>query len=103
MSVSILLCTAPADEAAALADRLLEARLVACVNLVGPIESRYVWKGAVEVGSETLMVIKTATARVADVSERLVEWHSYDTPEVLELGVASGATRYLEWVLDSTR
>ena len=103
MSVSIMLCTAPEDEARSLSDRLLEQRLVACVNLVGPIESRYRWEGAIEVGRETLMVIKTASERTAEVRDRLLEWHSYDTPEVLELGVASGAARYLDWVLASTR
>ncbi|MCA8942552.1 MAG: divalent-cation tolerance protein CutA [Planctomycetes bacterium] len=103
MKVSILLCTAPAEEARALADRLLQAKLVACVNLVGPVESRYWWEGRVESAEETLMVVKTAADRVQATCEAIEEWHSYDTPEVLEVGVASGAARYLAWVFESTR
>lgn len=103
MTVSIVLCTAPEAEARDLADRLLAARLAACVNLVGPVESRYRWEGRVESAEETLMVIKTGAERVPDVRDALLRWHSYDTPEVLELGVASAAERYLAWVLDSIR
>jgi periplasmic divalent cation tolerance protein len=97
--VSLVLCTAPVDEARALADRLLEDRLAACVNLIGPITSRYWWQGAIEEGTEMLLLIKTPTAAVARLRARIEELHSYSTPEVLEVRADGGAPEYLGWVL----
>ena len=96
--VSVVLCTAPVDEAASLADRLLEARLVACANLVGPVESRYWWEGKIQSGRETLLVLKTETALVPRLTERIEEWHSYSVPEVLAFEAGSGLEAYLSWV-----
>ena len=99
--VVVVLCTAPESEAEALVDRLLEERLVACVNLVGPVRSRYRWQGKLEESAEMLLVAKTTATAAGALRQRLVELHSYDVPEVLELPVAAGAQAYLDWVLES--
>lgn len=99
--VFVLLCTVPPDRARAVADPLLAERLVACVNFVGPVRSRYRWQGAIEEGEETLLVLKTVRHRLAAVRQRLLELHPYDVPELLELPVAGGLGAYLQWVADS--
>jgi periplasmic divalent cation tolerance protein len=99
--VSIVLCTAPVDRAEWLAERLLEGGLIACANLVGPVVSRYVWEGRLERANEMLLVLKTRTDLVREMTERLVELHPYDVPEVLELPVSSGLEAYLSWVRTS--
>ncbi len=96
--VLVVLCTAPPERARDLADRLLEERLVACVNLVGPVVSRYWWEGAVAESREVLLVMKTAARLAARLRARIVELHEYSVPEVLELRAEGGLPAYLDWV-----
>ena len=102
-AVTLVLCTVPEAEAAALADRLLEEELVACVNVIGPVTSRYRWQGKVERAEEMLLMMKTAGRLAGRLRERIVELHSYDVPEVLEFHADSGLPAYLDWVGESCR
>ncbi|MCA8954523.1 MAG: divalent-cation tolerance protein CutA [Planctomycetes bacterium] len=81
-------------------DRLLEERLVACVNFLGPVRSRYRWQGALEEAHEMLLLLKTSPAARERLRQRIVELHPYEVPEVLELGVDSGLPAYLAWVTE---
>lgn len=101
--VLVVLCTFPAgDAAAAAAERLVEERLAACVNLISGMRSVYRWKGQVTKDEETLAVIKTTSDRFAALKVRLIELHTYDTPEVIALEVERGHVPYLDWVRDMT-
>lgn len=97
--VAVVLCTVPEGEAERLVDQLLAEHRIACANLVGPVRSRYRWEGQIEEAREVLLVMKTASAAVAGLRERIVALHSYDVPEVIELPVSGGADAYLRWVL----
>ena len=99
--VVLVLTTAPLDEGRRLADRLLEERLCACANLVGPVVSRYRWQGKIEEGNELLLVLKTRRDRADALMARLRELHSYEVPEALVVPVESGLAAYLSWVADS--
>jgi periplasmic divalent cation tolerance protein len=96
--VCIAITTAPAGEAKALARRLLEARLIACANLLGPVRSLYWWQGSIESADETVLLLKTNSAALDELRSRLSEWHSYDVPEFLVFAVDSGLPAYLSWV-----
>jgi len=100
-AVRIVLCTVPEAAARDLVDALLGERLVACVNQLGPVTSRYVWQGHIEEAREVLLVMKTAVARTTELRERIVALHPYDTPEVLDLAVEGGHAPYLQWVLET--
>ena len=100
----LVLTTFPADgDSEALARALVTERLAACVNVLPPMLSIYMWKGAVEDASERQLVIKTTAARVAELQARLRALHPYDVPEFLVLPIAEGSHDYLSWVSDSTR
>ena len=98
----VVLCTCPPDAAAHIARRLLEERLVACVNVVSGVRSLYWWKGEVTEGGESLLVIKTPPACYERMEALLVEIHPYDVPEILALAVERGSEAYLSWVAEST-
>jgi periplasmic divalent cation tolerance protein len=100
---ALVLCTAPPDRAEELAERLLDERLVACVNLIGPLVSRYRWNGALERADEVLLLMKTRRDRVAALTARIVALHPYEVPEVLELGITGGLPAYLAWIDASCR
>jgi periplasmic divalent cation tolerance protein len=89
------------ETAERLARTLLEARLVACINIVGPITSLYRWQGDIEQGEEYLLLMKTAAREEEALIARVRELHPYEEPEVLVLPVVAGASSYLAWVTAS--
>jgi periplasmic divalent cation tolerance protein len=101
-AVVVLTTAGSRAEAERLATALVEARLAACVNLVGPVASIYRWRGAVERNEEVLLVIKTRQALVADVGACVKALHSYEVPELVALPVVAGARSYLAWLAEET-
>ena len=99
----VLLCTCPPAAAEKIAKGLLDRRLVACVNAVPGIVSRYWWKGKLERDDETLLLMKTEASRVPEVIAALKDLHPYEVPELLALPVDAGAEPYLAWVRDETK
>jgi periplasmic divalent cation tolerance protein len=92
--------TAVGSESAAssLAAALVEERLAACVQILGPMESTYRWKGAVERSTEWLCRAKTTVTRSRAALARIRELHSYEQPEILVTSVSDGDEGYLKWV-----
>ena len=98
----VVLVTAPhMDEAEAIASRLLEAKLVACANLVPGVMSLFWWEGKIDRAEEVLMVMKTTRERLDAVIAAVEEAHSYDVCEVVALPVIGGSAPYLAWVSES--
>ena len=89
------------EEALRIANALVEEKLAACVNIVGPIESVYRWQGKVESAQEFLMLIKTIAAKSASTVSRIRELHSYDLPEAIEITIDDGSREYLKWIRES--
>ena len=101
--VAVVYVTVPDREVGRkLASELLSARLVACVNLIPGVESMYRWEGKVESDDELLLMMKTRSALVDTVAQRVVALHPYDLPEVISAPVVGGLQGYLDWVLSST-
>jgi periplasmic divalent cation tolerance protein len=100
--VLVVLSTLPLDKADAIAETLVNERLAACVNLVGPVRSIYRWDGALQKDSELLAIIKTTAARYDEMATRLRALHPYEVPEILALPVGTGYSRYLDWVRGET-
>jgi len=102
-SIVVVLVTASGDEEARRIGRaLVDERLAACVNVIGPIASIFRWKDRVQEESEHLLVVKARRADVERLAARVRALHSYEVPEVLALEVVGGAAPYLDWVRDST-
>ena len=103
MEALVVLCTVPDEETAAkLAETLVQNRLAACVNIIGPHKSVYEWKGKLEKDTEFLLVIKTATGRFEALAEKVVQLHPYEVPEIIALPVLAGNAAYLDWVKQQT-
>ena len=99
---SLVLVTAPnLKTARALAQAALQARLIACANLIPKIESHYWWKGRVESGTEVLLILKTPRVKLAALEKLVVAQHPYDTPEFLALPLSAGNQQYLDWLAAS--
>jgi periplasmic divalent cation tolerance protein len=102
--VLVVLTNCP-DEATATRIRrdLVEARLAACVNQLGPVESTFRWQGAVEEATEVALLIKTTRERYAALEARLRELHPYSVPEIVAIPLEHGYADYLAWVHAETR
>jgi periplasmic divalent cation tolerance protein len=90
------------NEAAKIARTLVEERLAACVNIIGPVRSIYRWRGAVEDEREYLLTVKTRARLFARVERRVRDLHSYEVPEIVAIALAAGSRRYTEWIFEST-
>lgn len=91
-----------ADSAKAVAEALVRERLVACVNIHGPITSVYEWEGKVEAGTEFAAFIKTRATLVDDVIAAARPLHPYSVPCFLVLPVLGGNADYLDWARAQT-
>jgi periplasmic divalent cation tolerance protein len=99
---AIVLVTAPdLKTARALAKAALQARLIACANLVPKIESHYWWQGKIESGAEVLLILKTQKSKLAALEKLVLAQHPYDTPEFLVLPLVAGSKKYLAWLAGS--
>jgi periplasmic divalent cation tolerance protein len=99
----IVFVTAPnKDEAARIATSLVSESVAACVNVVGGVESIYRWEGKVTRDSEALLIIKTTDERYAELERRVIELHTYTTPEIIAYRIERGSEAYLKWLRDST-
>lgn len=81
-----------------MADALLDARLAACVQVVGPVGSRYWWQGGREVATEWLCLAKSRLALLDQVIAAVRAVHSYDVPEVVAVPIVGGDAEYLAWL-----
>jgi len=94
--------TLPDREAAhRLGGRLVEERLAACAQVVGPVSSVYWWQGEVETAAEWYCHLKTTVGRVSALMSRIRELHPYETPEIIAVPVAEGDQEYLNWIAES--
>lgn len=101
--VLVVLVTCPPDKAQAMAARLVEDRVAACVNVVPSLQSIYRWKDEVQSEGEALLIVKTARDRFDDLKQAVLKLHPYELPEVIAVTVDQGHAPYLEWVVESTR
>ncbi|HWC13478.1 MAG TPA: divalent-cation tolerance protein CutA [Actinomycetota bacterium] len=100
--VQITTTTETAAEARKIADHLVEQRLAACVQVMGPITSTYRWQGSVERAEEFMCFVKTRCAMAAKVEAAIVSLHSYENPEIVVTPIEGGSSDYLAWVASET-
>jgi periplasmic divalent cation tolerance protein len=98
--VSTTLATQSA--AAEMAAVLVQERLAACVQILGPVESVYRWKGAVEHATEWLCLAKTVEPKLEALLARVRALHSYEQPEIIAVPIAGADAGYLEWLRRET-
>ena len=98
-SYVIVFMTVPDEkEATKIVRSLLQERLIACANIVGPVSSLFWWEGKIDKASEFLVIMKSRKNLFKKLSERVKELHSYEVPEVIALPVIEGLPSYLNWL-----
>lgn len=101
--IVVLTTAGSLKEARKIARTLVEAKLAACVNLLGPVESIYAWQGKIEESRERMLVIKTSREVFPKVEAGIRKLHSYTTPEIICLPIVDGSRDYLAWLDQSIK
>jgi periplasmic divalent cation tolerance protein len=96
--IQIVTTTDRKDLAERIGQSLVDRRLAACVQIVGPIRSIYRWQGETESAEEWQCWIKTTRERFAAVEQAIRELHTYAVPEILAIPVVAGNAAYLQWL-----
>ena len=96
--IQVLTTAGSEAEAEAIAAALLDARLAACVQTVGPITSAYVWQGERERATEWQCLAKTEERLYPEVEAAIRAIHSYEEPEIVAIPILTGSPGYLAWI-----
>ncbi len=89
------------DKGKRMSKLIIDKKLGACVQLVGPIQSTYFWRGKIEESKEWLILIKTKKNLYKKLEELIIKIHPYVTPEIVYFEIA-GFDKYLNWITDVT-
>ena len=88
--------------AMALANKLVDERLAACVNVLADCTSVYRWKGKNEAVSEVPVLIKTLARHYARLEQLIKSAHPYELPEIIAVPISNGWPAYLKWIAEET-
>lgn len=99
----IVFCTCPRDLSDVIAEAVLCEKLVACVNIIGEVKSKYWWNGEINTDIESLLIMKTRDDLVDSVIQKIKEVHTYQVPEIISIEIKEGNTDYLEWIKKETQ
>ena len=88
------------EQARELAHQCLEAKLIACANILPPANSLYRWQGKICEDREWVLIFKTDQQHFSALEQLIKRHHPYDCPCILGLAVEQGSTQYQNWLRD---
>ena len=89
------------NEAERIGRLVVEERLAACVNVLGPIRSIYRWRGTVDSAEEIAAIFKTTLAQADSLITRIAGLHSYEVPCIATWPIDKILDSYAKWVDDN--
>ncbi|KAM8934700.1 protein CutA homolog [Pelodytes ibericus] len=96
---SLALINCPNEQIAKdIARGILERQLAASVNIMPKTSSLYIWKGEIEESTEILLVVKTKTAKISDLSTYIGLVHPFEMPDFISIPIDQGNPGYLRWI-----
>lgn len=89
------------EVAKTLAHGIIANKLAACVNIIPSITSIYEWEGKINEDKELLLMIKTKSGKVDELTKFVRENHPYSVAEVISFPIENGNLPYLKWIHDT--
>ena len=96
--IVVLVTTASKHEAEEIVQHLLDDKLIACGNIIGPVTSFFRWSGKVDRAEEYVALMKTRKILFQRLSEVVKILHSYKVPEIVAVSIVEGSKDYLDWL-----
>ena len=101
--IVVYITTSSVSEAKKIGRRLVEDKLVACANIISPVNSIYRWQGKICDDKEALIMLKTKKKLFKQIEKKVKELHSYEVPEVIAVPLVEGSDNYLSWLKNETK
>jgi periplasmic divalent cation tolerance protein len=98
----IIISTFPDEKTAiSVAERLINKKLCACVNLT-KVRSLYTWNNKLEDHEEYLALFKSTSSTSDELKSNIERAHPYEVPEIVELKMNKVSSGYMSWLAEST-
>ncbi len=91
------------EEAKAIGKAVVEEKLAACANCISSMESIYIWKDKLQEDKEAILILKTTSQRIEELTKRVKDLHSYENPCVIYYKLEGGSKDYLDWIQEMTK
>jgi len=85
-------------DAEKIAKNLVEKRISACVQIIGPLTSYFQWQGKLDSAQEYLCLIKSRADLFPALETEIRSMHPYEVPEILATPITNGGKDYLNWL-----
>lgn len=85
-------------DAKKIAKILVEKRLAACVQIIGPLTSYFHWQDKLDSAVEYLCLIKSRDELFEQLETEITHLHPYEVPEILATPITHGNKDYLDWL-----
>jgi periplasmic divalent cation tolerance protein len=96
--IQLFTTTERRDDAEMISREVVEKRLAACAQVLGPIMSTYWWKEEIERTEEWLCIMKSRRDLYNELENAVKSIHPYEVPEIVALPIVSGSQSYLKWL-----
>lgn len=90
------------EEAKIIINALLTKKMAACIQTF-PINSYYSWKGEICNDAELLLLIKCSSKHYKEIETIILNNHSYELPEIIQIPIEEGLDGYLKWIDEVSR
>lgn len=101
--IIILTTVSSRKEGESIAEKLVEAKMAACVNILPKMTSIYRWDNKINKENEFLLLIKTAEYLEQKVYDFIRVNHSYEVPEIITLNIKNIDKKYSDWLNSSIK
>ena len=101
--IQLFTTTESRDDAEMISRAVVEKRLAACAQVLGPITSTYWWKEEIEKTEEWLCIMKSRRDLFHELEEAIKSIHPYEVPEIVAAPIVLGSSSYLEWLGQETK
>ena len=85
------------------AEKLVNEKLAACVNIVSGVQSIFRWQDKIDNVNENILIIKTKDNLYDELEARIKELHPYELPEIVSVPIDKGLNKYLDWISENTK
>jgi periplasmic divalent cation tolerance protein len=96
--IQVTTTTGERENADRIAQALVESRLAACVQVLGPLTSTYRWRGQIEIAEEWQVCAKSRRGLYPEIEAAIRQLHPYEVPEIIAVAILEGSPSYLEWL-----
>ncbi|KAM8995550.1 protein CutA isoform 1-T2 [Ara ararauna] len=84
-----------------IARAIMDKKLAAYVNILPKSSALYFWEGELEESTEILLLVKTRTSKIGELSNYIRSIHPFEIPETISLPIDQGNPLYLKWLEES--